>query len=82
MPPATLRASYSIAAPILQRFNAVVPHGERSRVMEELMKQVLVTREAELEKIAEAFLSDPAFAECRDDEKRWDVTAGDGLDNV
>lgn len=68
--------------PILQRFNAVVPHGERSRVMEELMKQALATREAELEHIAEAFLSDPAFAECRDDEKRWDVTAGDGLENL
>lgn len=82
MPPTTLRASYTIAAPILQRFNAVVPHGERSRVMEELMKQALATREAELEHIAEAFLSDPAFAECREDEKRWDVTASDGLENL
>lgn len=78
----TLRASYTISAPILQRFNAVVPNGERSRVMEELMKQALLTREAELESIAEAFMTDPAFAECRDDEKRWDVTAADGLENL
>lgn len=82
MPPTTLRASYTIAAPILQRFNAVVPHGERSQVMEQLMKQALAIREAEMENIAETFLTDPAYAECRDDEKRWDVTAGDGLENL
>lgn len=82
MPPTTLRASYTIAAPILQRFNAVVPHGERSQVMEQLMKQALAIREAEMENIAETFLTDPAFTECRDDEKRWDVTAGDGLENL
>lgn len=78
----TLRASYTFSAPILQRFNAVVPHGERSRVMEELMKQALAAREAELERVTEAFMTDPAFAECRDDEKLWDVTVADGLDSV
>ncbi len=82
MPPTTLRASYTIAAPILQRFNAVVPHGERSRVMEGLMKQALVTREAELESIAQAYLTDPAFAQCREDEKHWDITVGDGLESL
>ena len=78
----TLRASYTISAPILQRFNAVVPNGERSRVMEELMKQALAAREAELEAIAATFMADPAFAPCRDDEKLWDVTASDGLDQL
>lgn len=82
MPPTTLRASYTISAPILQRFNAVVPNGERSRVVEELLKQALAARESELENIAQAFLTDPAFAECRADERRWDVTAGDGLENL
>jgi hypothetical protein len=77
-----LRASYTISAPILQRFNAVVPNGERSRVMETLMKQALAEREAQLEDIAQAFMTDPAFAQCRDDAARWDVTAGDGLENV
>ncbi len=77
----TLRASYTFSAPVLQRFNAVVPHGERSRVMEELMKQALAAREAELERVAEAFMSDPAFSECRDDEKLWDATVADGLDS-
>lgn len=82
MPATTLRASYTISAPVLQRFNAVVPHGERSRVMEELMKQALAKREAELESIAETFMTDPAFAQCREDEERWDVTTGDGLENL
>jgi hypothetical protein len=78
----TLRASYTFSAPVLQRFNAVVPHGERSRVMEELMKQALAVREAELERVAEAFMTDPAFAACRDDEKLWDTTVADGLDSA
>ncbi len=78
----TLRASYTISAPILQRFNAVVPNGERSRVMEELMKQALAAREAELENLANTLMTDPAFAPCRDDEKLWDVTVSDGLDKL
>lgn len=78
----TLRASYTISTPILQRFNAVVPNGERSRVMEALMKQALAKREAELENLATTYMTDSSFAECRDDETRWDVTAGDGLENL
>ena len=42
----------------------------------------LAAREAELESIAQAYMTDPAFAECRDDEHRWDVTVGDGLDKL
>jgi hypothetical protein len=82
MPATTLRASYTISAPILQRFNAVVPHGERSRVMEDLMKQALAQREAELDRLAQTYMTDPAFAACREDEKLWDVTVGDGLENL
>ena len=78
----TLRASYTFSAPVLQRFNAVVPHGERSQVMEALMKQALAEREAELERVADAFMTDPAFAECRDDEKLWEATVADGLDRA
>jgi hypothetical protein len=82
MATATLRASYTFSAPILQRFNALVPHGERSRVMEDLMKQALAAREAELERVAEAFMTDPAFAECRDDEQLWEATLADGMDSA
>ena len=78
----TLRASYSISAPILQRFNAVVPAGERSRVIEAYMQQALVTKEQELEAIAAAFMNDPANAEAISDEKLWDVTIGDGLEGI
>jgi len=80
MSPTTLRASYSISAPTLQRFNAVVPLGERSRVIEAFMQEALVKRESELEAIA--FMSDPANAEAIRDEKLWDVTIADGLENI
>jgi hypothetical protein len=76
-----LRASYTISAPTLRRFNAAVPAGERSRVMERLMQQALVERESALEKLAETFMSDPAFSACRDDEAAWDVAVADGLDD-
>ena len=78
----TLRASYSISAPILQRFNAVVPPGERSRLIEAYMQQALVTKEQELEAIAAAFMNDPANAEALAGEKLWDVTIGDGLEGM
>ena len=79
---AKLRASYTFSASVLQRFNAVVPQEERSREMEEPMKQALAAREAELERVAEAFMTDPAFAECRQDANLWDATVADGLGNA
>jgi hypothetical protein len=42
----------------------------------------LAIREAALERIAEAYLTDPTFAQCRDDKKHWDATVGDGLENL
>ena len=78
----TLRASYSISAPLLQRFNAVVPPGERSRMIEAFIEQALLAREQELEGIAAAFMNDPANAEAIADERLWDVTIGDGLDGT
>ena len=80
MSPTMLRASYTLSAPTLQRFNAIVPAGERSRVVERFMQQALLEREAELGKLAEQYMTDPAFAECRADESLWDVTVGDGLE--
>ena len=46
------------------------------------MKQALAAREAELERVAEAFMADPAFAECREDAQPWDATVADGLGGV
>ena len=82
MPTTMLRASYTFNAATLQSFNAVIPQGERSRVMERLMQQALAEREAELEQIASVFMADPAFAQCREDEKLWEVTVGDGLEGA
>jgi hypothetical protein len=80
--PTTMRASYSIPTKTLQGFNATIPAGERSEVIAQLMKIALAERETALEKIAETYINDPAFAQCREDEKLWDVTVGDGLENV
>lgn len=82
MPATMLRASYTISAPTLQRFNAAVPQGERSRLVERCLQQALVERENELEKIAAAFMADPANAEVLADEALWDATVADGLDSV
>ena len=82
MTAATLRASYTFSASVLQRFNAVVPQGERSHVMEERMKQALAAREAELDHVTEAFMANPAFAKCREGAQLWDATVADGLDGV
>lgn len=79
MPTTRLRA---ISAPTLQRFNAALPPGERSRLVERGLQQALTERESELEKIAANFLDDPANSESLADEALWDVAAADGLDSV
>ena len=78
----TRRASYTVSDSVLQRFNTVVQHGERGHVMEELLKQALTVREVELERLANAFMTDPAFTECRDNEIQWHTTNADGLDRL
>ena len=50
--------------------------------MEERMKQALAAREAELDHVAEDFMANPAFAECRQDANLWDATVADGLGNA
>lgn len=82
MPATMLRASYTISAPTLQRFNAIVPQGERSRIIESLMQKALLEKECELERIAAAFMADPANAECIAEDAAWDVAVGDGLEGV
>ncbi len=79
MSPTLLRTSYTISAPILQRFNAAVPAGERSRVMEQYMEQALFIQEKKLGEIADIYMTDATFQECRNDGALWDATIGDGL---
>jgi hypothetical protein len=40
-----LRASYSIDANVLRRFNDTIPAGERSKIVQSLMEQALLVRE-------------------------------------
>jgi hypothetical protein len=82
MPTSMLRASYTISSPTLTRFNAAIPQGERSKVVERFMQLALNEREAELEKIADQYMADPAFSICRADEVLWDATVNDGLEGV
>lgn len=74
-----MRASYSIASDVLQRFNAVVPSSERSRTVQSLMESILVQREKNLETLAAEFATHPDFAEARADALLWDATQLDGL---
>jgi len=73
----TRRASYSFSAPILRRFNAVVPAGERSKVLESLVEQVAIARERAYEKIAEEFETHPDFAQARETVKEFSVLSTD-----
>lgn len=77
-----LRASYTISASTLARFNAAIPLGERSRVVEQYMELALQAREAHLEKVAAAFVADPASAESLTDDALWEATAADGLQGL
>ena len=74
-----LRASYSIAPEVLQRFNALVPSSERSKTAQSLMESILERREENLEAIADEFATHPDFAEARADGQLWDTTLLDGL---
>ena len=71
-----LRASYTISAPILAKFNAAVPLGDRSREVERYMELALKARENQLEQIAADFMSN---AEALAEETAWDNTVADGL---
>jgi hypothetical protein len=76
---AAVRASYTIEPEVLERFNAAVPAGERSQVIQRLMETALADLERPFEDIADEFETHPDFAEARDDAAAFDVAAGDGL---
>ena len=76
------RASYTIEPELLSRFNAIVPPGERSKVIETYMKQALQCRERDAEAIAEEFMTHPDFAAARAECAILAESAlGDGLDD-
>ncbi len=75
----TLRASYSISADVLLRFNALVPSSERSGMVQSLMEGILASREKSLETVAKEFATHPDFAQARADSGLWDATSSDRL---
>jgi len=74
-----VRASYTIEPEVLERFNAAVPAGERSQVVQRLMEAALADLERPFEAIADELETHPDFAEARADAAAFDVAAGDGL---
>jgi len=77
---AAQRASYTIEPEILNRFNEMVPAGERSRVVQRLMKKAIAELSRPLSEIAAEFETHPDFAQARADAAAFDVAAKDGLD--
>lgn len=74
-----LRASYTIAPEVLNRFNELVPASERSRTVQSLMESILAKRQKDMEAVAIEFSTHPDFAEARADSLLWDATSLDGL---
>ena len=46
------------------------------------MEAALAEKESALEKLAEAYMTDPAFAKCRKAESGWDAALSDGLEDA
>ena len=78
---AAQRAFCSIAPELKRKFNEPVPTGERSRVIQSLMRQVLAQRERRLEALADEFETHPDFAQARSDSEAFDAATSDGLDD-
>ena len=75
------RASYTIEPEVLSRFNAIVPSGERSKIIETYMKKALERREREAAAIAEEFMTSPDFVQARADSAYFAESAlTDGLE--
>ncbi len=74
-----LRASYTIAPEVLNRFNELVPASERSRTVQSLMEGLLAKRQKDMEAVAIEFATHPDFAEARADALLWDATSLDSL---
>ncbi len=77
---AALRASYSIELDLLHKFNALVPSGERSQVIQRLMAQAVAEREKSYEALAREYETHEDFAQARADAKAFDAAVADGLE--
>lgn len=67
----------SLPGDLATRMNAVMPSGQRSKILAELIEREVVRREEELYQCARRVEKDHVLnTEMAD----WDVTSGDGID--
>jgi len=78
------RVLFSLSGEVMARFRAVVPHRERSRVIESLLQKELDTREREretrLEDVARMVESHPDFQQVRKDSEYVERIAGEAIE--
>jgi hypothetical protein len=73
------RAIYSIDPEILKRFNALFKPGERSKVVEQLLRQKIAAQDQQLVDAAKRIESDPRFTSIREVSDDVDRIAGESL---
>ena len=80
----TARVLFSIKDEVLERFRAIVPDRERSKLVESLiLKEIALReerREREIEEVARMVETDPAFARVRGVSGDVDAVAGGAVD--
>ena len=75
-------AIYSINADLLNRFNALFPARERSKIVERMIEKVLEEREHALLEAVRKIETDPRFAAIREVSDDIDRTAGEALQDA
>lgn len=73
------RAIFSIDPNVLQRFNAHFKRGERSKVVEQLIREKVDAEDQQLVEAARRIETDPRFAAIRDVSDDVDRIAGEIL---
>lgn len=73
------RAIYSIDPEVLKRFNTLFKPGERSKVVEQLLREKIDTEDQQLVDAARRIESDPRFAAIREVSDDVDRIAGETL---
>ena len=74
------KVMFSLPDQLIYRMKAVIPAGERSQILAQLLEQAIVVRETQL---FEAALSLEANQGLKNEMAQWDKTfGGDGLDEL
>jgi hypothetical protein len=79
----TKRALFSLSEDVFERFRALVPDRERSKIVENYMLEEIRRRETErdnrLERLARIVENDPQYADVRAVSELIDAVAGEAL---